>query len=77
MRWGLVPFWAKDPSIGLHTINAKAETITTAPAFREAIKYGRLPCACGCLTGGRMDPRYKQPFAIAMKDGQQYALAGL
>jgi SOS response associated peptidase (SRAP) len=36
MRWGLVPYWAKDPSIGLRTINAKAETITTTPAFREA-----------------------------------------
>ena len=35
MRWGLIPYWAKDPSIGLRTINAKAETITTAPAFRE------------------------------------------
>jgi putative SOS response-associated peptidase YedK len=41
MRWGLIPFWAKDTSIGLRTINAKAETITTAPAFREAIKYRR------------------------------------
>jgi putative SOS response-associated peptidase YedK len=43
MRWGLIPFsfWAKDPSIGLRTINAKAETITTAPAFREEIKYRR------------------------------------
>jgi putative SOS response-associated peptidase YedK len=39
---GLIPFcWAKDPSIGLRTINAKAETITTAPAFRDAIKYRR------------------------------------
>jgi putative SOS response-associated peptidase YedK len=45
MRWGLIPFWAKDSSIGLRTINAKAETITTAPAFREAIKYRRsLAC---------------------------------
>jgi putative SOS response-associated peptidase YedK len=43
MRWGLIPFsfWAKDPSIGLRTINAKAETITTAPAFREEIKFRR------------------------------------
>jgi putative SOS response-associated peptidase YedK len=41
MRWGLIPFWAKDPRIGLRTINAKAETITIAPAFREAIKYRR------------------------------------
>jgi putative SOS response-associated peptidase YedK len=41
MRWGLVPFWAKDPNIGLRTINAKAETITTASEFREAIKFRR------------------------------------
>jgi putative SOS response-associated peptidase YedK len=41
IRWGLVPFWSKDPRIGLRTINAKAETITTAPTFREAIKYRR------------------------------------
>jgi putative SOS response-associated peptidase YedK len=41
MRWSLIPFWANDPSIGLRTINAKAETITTTPAFREAIKYRR------------------------------------
>jgi putative SOS response-associated peptidase YedK len=39
MRSGLIPYWAKDPSIGLRTINAKAEMIKTAPAFREAIKY--------------------------------------
>lgn len=41
MRWGLVAYWAKDPRIGLRTINAKAETITTAPAFREAFQYRR------------------------------------
>ena len=41
MRWGLIPFWAKEPSIGLRTITAKAETITTAPAFREANKFRR------------------------------------
>ena len=39
MRWGLIPYWAKDPTIGLRTINAKAETIRTTPIFREAIKY--------------------------------------
>jgi putative SOS response-associated peptidase YedK len=45
MRWGLIPFWAKEPSIGLRTTTAKAETITTAPAFREANKFRRFfPC---------------------------------
>jgi putative SOS response-associated peptidase YedK len=78
MRWGLIPYWAKDPSIGLRTINAKAETITTAPAFREAIKYRRcLVPADAFYEWQKLDAKNKQPFAIAMKDGQPYALAGL
>jgi putative SOS response-associated peptidase YedK len=78
MRWGLIPYWAKEPSIGLRTINAKAETITTAPAFREAIKYRRcLVPADAFYEWQKLDAKNKQPFAIAMKDGQPYALAGL
>jgi putative SOS response-associated peptidase YedK len=72
------PYWAKDPSIGLRTINAKAETITTAPAFREAIKYRRcLVPADAFYEWQKLDAKNKQPFAIAMNDGQPYALAGL
>jgi putative SOS response-associated peptidase YedK len=41
MRWGLIPFWAKDAKMGLSTFNAKAETVATAPAFREAFKTRR------------------------------------
>jgi putative SOS response-associated peptidase YedK len=78
MRWGLIPFWAKDPKMGLRTINAKAETITTAPAFREAIKYRRcLVPAAAFYEWQKLDAKTKQPFAIAMKDGNPYALAGL
>jgi putative SOS response-associated peptidase YedK len=78
MRWGLIPYWAKDPSIGLRTINAKAETITTAPAFREAIKCRRCLVPADCFyEWQRLNAKTKQPFAIAMKDGKPYALAGL
>jgi putative SOS response-associated peptidase YedK len=78
MRWGLIPYWAKDPSIGLRTINAKAETITTAPAFREAIKYRRCLVPADCFfEWQKLDAKTKQPFAIAMKDGKPYAFAGL
>jgi len=78
MRWGLIPYWAKDPSIGLRTINAKAETITTAPAFREAFKYRRcLVPADAFYEWQKLDAKTRQPFAIAMKDGKPYALAGL
>jgi putative SOS response-associated peptidase YedK len=41
MRWGLVPWWAKDMKIGFSTINAKAETLTTSPAFREGFERRR------------------------------------
>jgi putative SOS response-associated peptidase YedK len=78
MRWGLIPFWAKDPSIGLRTINAKAETITTTPAFREAIKYRRcLVPADAFYEWQKLDPKTKQPFAIALKSEEPYAFAGL
>jgi putative SOS response-associated peptidase YedK len=73
-----LPYWAKDPKIGLRTINAKAETITTAPAFREAIKYSRcLVPADAFYEWQKLDPKTKQPYVIAMKDGEPYALAGL
>jgi putative SOS response-associated peptidase YedK len=78
MRWGLVPYWSNDEKIGLRTINAKAETITTTPAFREAIKYRRcLVPADAFYEWVRISEKVRQPFAIAMKDHQPYALAGL
>jgi putative SOS response-associated peptidase YedK len=43
MRWGLIPFWAKDPNIGYKMLNARAETISTKPAFRDALKKTPLP----------------------------------
>jgi len=41
MRWGLLPSWAKDMSIGYKTLNAGAETVATTPSFREAFKSQR------------------------------------
>lgn len=41
IKWGLVPSWSKEPSIGNHMINARSETIAEKPAFRHAIKYNR------------------------------------
>ena len=71
-----MPYWAKDAKIGLRTINAKAEAITTAPAFREAIKYRRclVPAVC-FYEWQKLDAKNKQPFA--MKNGELYAFAGL
>ena len=78
MRWGLVPYWAKDAKIGYSTINAKAETLTTSPTFREAIKRRRcLIPADGFFEWQPIDNKTKQPFAFGLKDGTLFALAGL
>ena len=49
MRWGLVPFWAKDIKVGFSNINAKAETIDTKPAFREAFTRRRCLVPSDCV----------------------------
>jgi putative SOS response-associated peptidase YedK len=78
MRWGLVLFWARDAKMGFSTINAKAETVTTAPAYREALKTRRcLVPADAFYEWQKIDVKTKQPFAIAMKDGKPYGFAGL
>src|SRR5271170_2269120 len=77
MRWGLIPFWSKDQKIGYSTINAKAETITKNAAFREAIVHRRcLVPADAFYEWQKLDTKTKQPFAIALKSGEFYALAG-
>ncbi len=78
MRWGLIPFWAKDAKVGFSAINAKAETVATAPAFREAFKHRRcLVPADAFYEWQKLDAKNKQPFAIALKSGEPYAFAGL
>jgi putative SOS response-associated peptidase YedK len=78
MRWGLIPFWSKDSKIAYSTINAKAETITTSPAFREAIKRRRcLVPADWFYEWKKLDAKAKQPYAIALNDGSLFAFAGL
>jgi putative SOS response-associated peptidase YedK len=81
VRWGLVPFWAKDISIGSRLINARAETVATKPAFRRAFARHRclLP-ADGFYewekSGDPKSPR-KQPYYIRREDGGVLAFAGL
>ncbi|MGA8042505.1 MAG: SOS response-associated peptidase [Terracidiphilus sp.] len=78
LRWGLIPFWARDAKIGYSTINARAEEAASKPAFREAMKKRRcLVPADAFYEWQRLDPRTKRPFAIANKNGRPFALAGL
>ena len=78
MRWGLVPYWAKDAGIGMKTINAMAETAAEKPAFRDAMKWRRcLVPADGFYEWKRTGPREKQPYQFAMFNGESFAFAGL
>jgi putative SOS response-associated peptidase YedK len=78
LRWGLVPFWAKDAKFGYSTINARAEEAASKPAFREALKKRRCLIPSDAFYEWKtIDKKTKQPFAIALKSGEPYALAGL
>jgi putative SOS response-associated peptidase YedK len=78
MRWGLVPYWAKDTKIGFSTINAMAETVDSKPVFREAFKRRRcLVPVDNFYEWQKIGPKEKQPYAIALADRGIMALAGL
>jgi putative SOS response-associated peptidase YedK len=78
VRWGLVPFWAKDARIGSRMINARAETVAEKPAFRRAFAKRRclLP-ADGYYEWQSQPGSAKQPVYISPKDGRPLAFAGL
>ncbi|MCE2466192.1 MAG: SOS response-associated peptidase, partial [Dehalococcoidia bacterium] len=77
MKWGLIPFWAKDPKIGTRMINARAETVATKPSFRNALKKRRcLVLADGYYEWQRI-PTGKRPYRIILKSGEPFAFAGL
>jgi putative SOS response-associated peptidase YedK len=78
VRWGLVPFWAKDVKIGSRMINARAETVSEKPAFRRAFAKRRclLP-ADGYYEWQQQDGGAKQPIYITRGDGKSLAFAGL
>jgi putative SOS response-associated peptidase YedK len=77
MRWGLVPFWAKDIKVGFSNINAKAEGIETKPAFREAFRQRRCLVPVDNFYEWKKTGTGKQPYAIALADRQIMALAGV
>jgi putative SOS response-associated peptidase YedK len=79
-RWGLIPAWADDPKIASQTINARAETAATKPAFRDAFERRRcvIPASGFYEWRPAAAPRSrKQPVMIRRRDGRLLALAGL
>jgi len=78
MRWGLIPFWAKDAKIGYSTINARAETIASSAIFREAAKRRRcLVPADAFYEWQKLDAKTRQPYAIGLREREIFAFAGL
>jgi len=78
MRWGLVPYWAKDIKVGFANINAMAETVDSKPAYRDA--FARRRCLVpveAFYEWKKLGPKEKQPYAIALGGGGFMALAGL
>ena len=77
LRWGLVPFWAKDPAIGNRMINARAETVAEKPSYRAAFKHRRCVVLADGFYEWRRDGDVKTPYFISLKSGDPFALAGL
>ena len=77
MRWGLVPYWAKDIKIGYSTINAKAEGIDTRPAFREPFQRRRCLVPLDSFYEWKKLGKDRQPYAVALSDRRLMAMAGL
>ena len=77
LRWGLIPSWAKDPKIGLHCINAKAETVAEIPSFRAAFKARRCLVIATGFYEWQVHGRAKQPMWIGLKSHRPFVFAGL
>jgi putative SOS response-associated peptidase YedK len=77
-RWGLLPSWAKDPSLANRLFNARAETVTEKPSFRSA--FAKRPCVIpvdGFYEWDHRDGRQRQPHYFTRVDGRPLLFAGL
>lgn len=82
LRWGLVPFWAKDTKFGYSTINARAEEAASKPAYREALKKRRCLVPADAFyewqrPSSNTGKKSKHPFAFGLRSGEPYAMAGI
>ena len=77
-KWGLIPFWAKDPAIGNKMINAKAETLAEKPSFKHALAKRRcLILADGFYEWQKKGNAPSQPIYVRRRDSGLFAFAGL
>ncbi len=77
MRWGLIPFWAKDRSIGSRMINARAETVVDKPSFRDAFRRRRCLVLADGFYEWRRTGSGKRPMRVALRSREPFAFAGI
>jgi len=76
-KWGLIPSWAKDTSMGARLINARSETVEEKPAFRQAFKQRRCIIPADGFYEWQRTSGKKQPFFFRMRDERPFGFAGL
>jgi len=77
LRWGLIPFWAKDPAIGNRLINVRAETVAEKPSFRSAFAKRRCLVVADGFYEWRPEGKRKVPVYIFLKSKKPFGFAGL
>ncbi len=77
MRWGLVPSWAKELSVGSRMFNARSETVAEKPAFRTALRRRRCLVLADAFYEWQKTPNGKRPMRIALASSEPFAFAGL
>lgn len=78
MKWGLIPFWAKDPTIGARMINARSETLAEKPSFKQSFARRRcLILADGFYEWQKVPGEASIPYYIKLKNSKPFAFAGL
>jgi putative SOS response-associated peptidase YedK len=76
-RWGLIPHWAESAKVGSRMFNARAETLTSSPAFRDSLLRKRCLVPVESFYEWRLEGTVRQPYTIARADGRPLVLAGL
>ncbi|MDA0706282.1 MAG: SOS response-associated peptidase [Proteobacteria bacterium] len=77
LRWGLLPFWAKDPGIGNRMINARMETVAEKPSFRAAYRQRRCLVLADGFYEWKQDDGGKTPYFVSLANGTPFAFAAL
>ncbi|MBM3300360.1 MAG: SOS response-associated peptidase [Deltaproteobacteria bacterium] len=77
LKWGLIPFWSKDGSMGARMINARADTAAQKPVFRAAFRHRRCLILADGFYEWKRDKGTKQPYLVRTADGKTFAFAGL